>query len=136
VGEDDYWVGDAARDVGVAWQAGCSPPAVLSAWSPSTAPGMSTASTSSATPVLGPEYERVRAYQDERCEAREVMVGFDERDAVRWAIAAGFENVSLRYDLDCSCEPVPAEVTDNRVRGQPSPTMPSFKEAATAVLGG
>jgi arsenite methyltransferase len=85
--------------------------------------------------VLGPEYERVRAYQDERCEAREVMVGFDERDLVRWAIAAGFEHVSLRYDLDYSCEPVAAEVIDNRVRGQPNPTMPSFEEAATAVLG-
>jgi hypothetical protein len=73
--------------------------------------------------------------KDERCEAREVMVGFDERDLVRWAIAAGFEHVSPRYDLDYSCEPVPAEVIDNRVRGQPNPTMPSFEQAATAVLG-
>lgn len=63
------------------------------------------------------------------------MTGFDERDLVRWCIAAGFEKVSLHYDLDYSCEPVAPEVLDNRLKGRPNPTMPSVEEAAVAVLG-
>ncbi|HEV2810076.1 MAG TPA: methyltransferase domain-containing protein [Acidimicrobiales bacterium] len=85
--------------------------------------------------MLGADYERVRAHQYERWEARDTMVGFDERDLVRWCLAAGFEQVSLRYDLNYICEPVAAEVLDNRVRGRPNPSMPSLHEAAVAVLG-
>ncbi len=85
--------------------------------------------------MLGADYKRVRAHQYERWEARETMVGFDERDLLRWCLAAGFEQVSLRYDLDYSCEPVAAEVLDNRLRGRPNPSMPSLHEAAVAVLG-
>ncbi|HEV2069897.1 MAG TPA: methyltransferase domain-containing protein [Acidimicrobiales bacterium] len=85
--------------------------------------------------MLGADFERVRAHQYARWEARDAMVGFDERDLVRWCLAAGFEQVSLRYDLDYSCEPVAAEVLDNRLRGRPNPSMPSLHEAAVAVLG-
>ena len=85
--------------------------------------------------VLGADYERVRAHQYEHWETMKAMVGFDERDLVRWCMAAGFEHVSLRYDVDYSCEPVAAEVLENRLCGRPNPTMPSLREAAVAVLG-
>lgn len=78
---------------------------------------MSTASTSSRdSSVLGPDYERVRAYQNERRQARKVMVGFAERDLVRWPIAAGFSTSSCSTTSTSSCEPVEVEVIDNRVR--------------------
>ena len=108
----------------------------LSAWEPINRARDDYAMEELADPsVLGADYERVRAHQYEHCETMEAMVGFDERDLVRWCMAAGFQHVSLRYDLDYSCEPVAAEVLDNRLCGRPNPTMPSVQEAAVAVLG-
>lgn len=63
------------------------------------------------------------------------MLGFDERDLVRWLIGAGFDRVPLHYDLNYSREPVPPERIANWVEGRPNPTMPSLAEAARHALG-
>ena len=84
---------------------------------------------------MQPEYGSVRDWQEQHWADREVMLGFGERDLVRWLLDADFERVSLRYDLDYSRETVPPELIESRVSGRPNPTMPSVAEAARGVLG-
>lgn len=78
---------------------------------------------------------RVRAHQRARQEWREAMLGFDERDLLAAAIAAGFATVELSYELRYSAGDIatPEQLASN-LRRRPAPTIPSYAEAALGAV--
>jgi ubiquinone/menaquinone biosynthesis C-methylase UbiE len=67
-------------------------------------------------------------------EATRAMVDFDERDLLRWAVAAGFEAVELDYhaQLDVPAEPITDWEALQRVA--PNPLAPTYGQAIAAAL--
>lgn len=62
------------------------------------------------------------------------LAGFDERDLLAWAVAAGFTAVELDYraQLDVPAEPMPA--WSQLKHTAPNPLAPTYAEAMAAVL--
>jgi arsenite methyltransferase len=90
----------------------------------------------------GPAHARVLAYQEAHWPHRSAMLGFDERDLVRWFVAAGFA-VTLTYEHtegpDKTLGSAPRREQQEQIAAslarRYNPTMPSYREAAEAVLG-
>lgn len=82
-----------------------------------------------------PEYPRVRRHAWDRAESP--MLGFDERDLVRWFRAAGFREVSLVYREQHSdgARPVEHDEIARRLAVRPNPSARSHEEAARDLLG-
>jgi ubiquinone/menaquinone biosynthesis C-methylase UbiE len=84
-----------------------------------------------------PEHGRIVAYLNDQSKDSGTMLGFDERDLVRWFVEAGFALVQLTYELTRGQRPASrsaAEVLAG-LRQRPNPGTPSYEEAAHAVLG-
>jgi SAM-dependent methyltransferase len=73
---------------------------------------------------------------DDQCPAAEAMVGFDERDLLGWASAAGFTAVELDYRalLDVPDAPLPG--WEALLEMAPNPLAPTYGEAFAAALTG
>jgi arsenite methyltransferase len=90
----------------------------------------------------GPAHARILAYQEAHWPHRSAMLGFDERDLVRWFVGAGFF-VTLTYEHTEGPGDMLSSVPRRRQQEQiaasltrrTNPTMPSYREAAEAVLG-
>lgn len=92
--------------------------------------------------AMQPEYDRVSAYRRAQWPHQGAMLDFDERDLVRWFVEAGF-SVKLDYEHSEGGAQPPSARHRAKAREQmalglarrPNPTMPSYAEAAAAVLG-
>lgn len=84
-----------------------------------------------------PEHDRIVEYLKAEAKDSGTMLGFDERDLVRWFVEAGFASIRLTYELTyhhgAADRPVAAIVAGLRQR--PNPGMLSYEEAARAILG-
>lgn len=84
---------------------------------------------------IAAEHERVVAHSQERWEHRETMMGFDERDLVRWFVEAGFTTVRLFYEFNYLPIPQTRRQVLASIRNRPNPSLMSYEEAAREVLG-
>jgi hypothetical protein len=66
---------------------------------------------------------------------QDTMLGFDERDLLRWFVDAGFVAVHLSYEHQYVRRTRRAADILAALRNRPNPTMVSYEEAAYAALG-
>jgi arsenite methyltransferase len=87
---------------------------------------------------LGPiaaEHGRVMAHLEATWKGRDAMMRFDERDLVTCCVGAGFRSVSLVYEYTYSRGVRAPALLSAWLRDRQTATMPSYEEAARAVLG-
>jgi arsenite methyltransferase len=65
------------------------------------------------------------------------LVGWDERDLIRWFEAAGFSSIKVSYEFTSGVLSRRQKTTTIKasIRGRPNPNMPSYEEVARDVLG-
>lgn len=85
--------------------------------------------------TVQPAHNRILAYVREQWEHEEAMLGFDERDLVRYFDAAGFTSVHLTYEYRRDRSQSRPDEVLSTLTVRPNPTMPSYEEGARAVLG-
>jgi ubiquinone/menaquinone biosynthesis C-methylase UbiE len=66
--------------------------------------------------------------------AAATMIDFDERDLLRWAEAAGFEEIELDYQAQLRVPADPIADWTGLKRTAPNPLAPTYGEAIAAVL--
>ncbi len=66
--------------------------------------------------------------------AAETMIDFDERDLLRWAEAAGFDELELDYQAQLRAPAAPITDWPGLKRTAPNPLAPTYGEAIAAVL--
>ncbi len=66
---------------------------------------------------------------------RDPMLGFDERDLLRWAEEAGFDELSLRLLVE-DRRPGPVSDWDGLLDSAPNPRAPTWREAVAEALDG
>jgi SAM-dependent methyltransferase len=89
---------------------------------------------------LEPEYRRVQHYIDHHGDAwYGTLVGWDERDLVRWFEEVGFQGLSLAFERTSTPFGRPTTRSKAAVAttllARPNPNMPSYEEIARQVLG-
>jgi SAM-dependent methyltransferase len=67
--------------------------------------------------------------------AERSMLHFDERDLTRIFIEAGFERVTLTYEVTYGRGRAPEDLSPDVLESQPNPNMLSYADAARAALG-
>jgi len=87
---------------------------------------------------LQPEWGEIRKYYDAHAEDWwGSLVGWDERELLRWFEAAGFSRVELTYEFMAGVrahKPTKPDIAAG-IRGRPNPNTPSYEEVARQVLG-
>ncbi len=87
--------------------------------------------------ALQPTHDRIRAHMRANWEHEQTMMGFDERDLLRWFVEAGFSKVRLMYWFEHDADNRRRrKATLAALQARPNPSMMSYEEAARAVLGG
>jgi arsenite methyltransferase len=66
--------------------------------------------------------------------AAETMIDFDERDLLRWAEAAGFDEIELDYQAQLRVPADPIADWAGLKRSAPNPLAPTYGEAIAGVL--
>jgi arsenite methyltransferase len=66
--------------------------------------------------------------------AAETMIDFDERDLLRWAEAAGFDEIELDYQAQLRVPADPIADWAGLKRSAPNPLAPTYGDAIAAVL--
>jgi len=64
----------------------------------------------------------------------QTMIDFDERDLLRWAEAAGFDEIELDYQAQLRAPADPIADWEGLKRTAPNPLAPTYGEAIAAVL--
>jgi arsenite methyltransferase len=87
---------------------------------------------------LQPEWGEIgKRYAAHKVDWWGTLVGWDERDLIRWFEAAGFSSIKVSYEFMSGVPPrMPKRANIAAgLRGRPNPNMPSYEEVAREVLG-